>query len=209
MTLAMQLPLSGTPPLRVADGAGEDDTALIARAREGDDKAFEQIYNAHAPRVYALCLRLSADSQRAGELTQDVFVRAWEALGGFRGDAALSSWLHRLAVNAHLMMLRGDRRRFKRVALEDDLSDPEWSPAPGARSDRPPSRFVRPPDIESAIDLERAIARLPPGARTVFVLHEVEGYTHEEIAGVTGLATGTLRAHLHRARRLLMEMMAS
>jgi RNA polymerase sigma-70 factor (ECF subfamily) len=198
MTMALRLPLATALPTQRAE---EGDAAMIARAKAGDGAAFEKLYRAHAPRVFALCLRLSADRQRAAELTQDVFVRAWEGLGGFRGESALASWLHRLAVNAHLMMLRSERRRVRRVALEDDL----FEPADGPHLELHDS--VPPPDIESAIDLERAIARLPVGARTVFVLHEVEGYTHEEIASATGLAAGTLRAHLHRARRLLMEMM--
>lgn len=199
MTMPLRIPLAGSPSLRAAEPQG--DTALIAKAKSGDQAAFEQLYRAHAPRVFALCLRLSADRQRAAELTQDVFVRAWEGLGGFRGEAALTSWLHRLAVNAHLMSLRAERRRTKRIALEDDLFEAPDDPHPAPRG------VVATPDIEGAIDLERAIAKLPHGARTVFVLHEVEGYTHEEIASATGLAAGTLRAHLHRARRLLMEMM--
>ena len=199
MTLAMRLSPSDTP--RADTAVTIHDAALVARARGGDAEAFERLYRTHAPRIYALSLRLTADSQHAAELTQDVFVRAWEGLSSFRGESALTSWLHRLTVNAHLMMLRAERRRTQRVALEDDLADP--------RDESPrPSRATASPDIEGAIDLERAIARLPRGARTAFVLHEVEGYSHEEIAALTGLAAGTLRAHLHRARRLLMEMMA-
>lgn len=199
MTLAMRMTRPDKSSVRLVPA--DDDATLVARARDGDAEAFEQLYHAHAPRIFALCLRLTADRQRAGELTQDVFVRAWENLSGFRGESALPSWLHRLAVNAHLMMLRGERRRSSRVALEDDLFDP--------RDESPrPVRMTAAPDVEGAIDLERAIAKLPPGARTAFVLHEIEGYSHDEIAELTGLAAGTLRAHLHRARRLLMEMMS-
>ncbi len=199
MTLAMRLPRSDAPSVQPA--VTTDDAALIARGRKGDADAFESLYHTHAPRVYALSLRLTADRHRAAELTQDVFVLAWRGLSSFRGESAFTSWLHRLTVNAHLMMLRAERRRTTRVALEDDLADP--------RDESPrPARATASLDIEGAIDLERALARLPQGARTAFVLHEVEGYSHEEIAKLTGLAAGTLRAHLHRARRLLMEMMA-
>jgi RNA polymerase sigma-70 factor, ECF subfamily len=152
----------------------------------------------HAGRVYALALRLTADRLAARELTQDVFVRAWERLSDFRGDAAFTSWLHRITVNAHLMQRRGEKRRTARVTLAADAADladaSALSVAPGA-------------DVGAAIDLERAVAALPPGVRRAFVLHDVEGYSHEEIARMTGLAAGTLRAQLHRARQLLMEML--
>ena len=172
--------------------ADRGDTAeAVHRAQGGDVGAFEAIYRAHAGRVYALCLRLSADPRRAEELMQDVFVRAWERLGSFRGESALSTWLHRLAVNVVLAEARSERRRVARVAAAEDFSALDAPAQPAA------------PD--EGIDLERAIAALPPGARTVFVLHDVEGYKHSEIARITGLAEGTLRAQLHRARHLLME----
>ena len=177
------------------DGAMTE-RALVEQAKAGDVAAFETIYRQHAGRVYALCLRMTADATHARELTQDVFVRAWERLSAFRGDSALASWLHRIAVNEVLMGSRADRRRTKRVALVEDLGD---------ESERTSGVVSRGHDVEQSIDLERAIAALPPGARRVFVLHDVEGYKHEEIARITGSALGTLRAQLHRARRLLME----
>jgi RNA polymerase sigma-70 factor (ECF subfamily) len=173
-----------------------DEQPLLHRARAGDLDAFESLYRANAPRVFALCLRMTADRQRAQELTQDVFVRAWDGLPTFRGDAALASWLHRIAVNVVLMDARADRRRSSRVTLAEDLEEGQGD------------GFVPPIDIEQGIDLERAIAKLPPGARRVFVLHDIEGYRHEEIAKVTGTAEGTLRAQLHRARKLLMEALS-
>jgi RNA polymerase sigma-70 factor, ECF subfamily len=173
-----------------------DEQPLLQRARAGDLDAFEALYRATAPRVFALCLRMTADRQRAQELTQDVFVRAWEALPSFRGDAAFTSWLHRIAVNVVLMGARAERRRVSRVALAEDLE--------GEVGDG----FAPPIDVEQGIDLERAIAKLPPGARRVFVLHDIEGYRHEEIARLTGTAEGTLRAQLHRARKLLMEALS-
>ena len=125
-------------------------------------------------------------------------MRAWEALPRFRADASLTTWLHRIAVNAMLERRRGDRRRSTRVALADDADEEAMQMA----------GVVSAPDVATAIDLERAIGALPPGVRRAFVLHDVEGYTHEEIATMTGLAAGTLRAQLHRARQLLMRALS-
>ena len=174
------------------------DDGLVDRARRGDVDAFELLYKMHAGRVYALCLRLTANPVEARELTQDTFVRAWEALPRFRADASLTTWLHRIAVNALLERRRGDRRRAARVSLAEDEEDGETSIA----------GIVHAPDVATAIDLERAVAELPPGVRRAFVLHAVEGYTHEEIATMTGLAAGTLRAQLHRARQLLIRALS-
>jgi RNA polymerase sigma-70 factor, ECF subfamily len=180
----------------------ENDQAVVARAQRGDVRAFEQLYRGNAGRVFALCLRMTADRQKARELTQDVFVRAWERLSAFRGDSALASWLHRIAVNVVLMDARSERRRIARVSLAEDATP---AAREGEEAREPPEGTARAIDVAQAIDLERAIAALPPGARRVFVLHDVEGYRHEEIAKMTGLAEGTLRAQLHRARHLLME----
>ena len=165
---------------------------LVRSATGGDEGAFEALYREHAGRVYALCLRLSGDSVRARELTQDVFVRVWERLGSFRGESAFSSWLHRLAVNVALTAHRGEARRLRRVQPRDTLPDV----AAGADTDA---------QLALDIDLERAIAALPAGARRVYVLHDIEGYRHEEIAQLTGMAVGTSKAQLFRARRLLRE----
>jgi RNA polymerase sigma-70 factor (ECF subfamily) len=193
-----------TPPPH-ADRS-DDEGELVARARRGNVAAFEQLYRANAGRVFALCLRLTGDRNQAVELTQDVFVRAWERLSAFRGEAAFSSWLHRIAVNALLMRARAEKRRAAHSPLSVDAvrstDDDSSRLAPGARAEQ---GRIPPVDVEQTIDLERAIAALPPGARRVFVLHDVIGYRHEEIARMTGLAQGTLRAQLHRARRLLME----
>jgi RNA polymerase sigma-70 factor (ECF subfamily) len=169
------------------------DERLVERARRGDVDAFEQLYRLYAGRVYALCLRLAADPVVARELTQDTFVRAWRALPRFRADARVGTWLHRIAVNAMLERTRGDRRRTGRVSLAEDEDEPAAALA----------GVVPAPDVATAIDLEQAIAALPPGVRRAFVLHDVEGYSHEEIATMTGLAPGTLRAQLHRAHQLL------
>ncbi len=167
-----------------------DSSDLIQRAQQGDQAAFEELYRAQVGRVYALCLRLTADAVRAEELTQDAFVRAWERLASFRGESAFSSWLYRLTVNVVFLSQRASRRRALRVLTTDD-----------------PAALERPVDASSTAagewDLERAIATLPPGAREVFVLHDVEGYRHHEIAQLTGIAVGTSKAQLFRARRLL------
>ncbi len=166
-------------------------TSLVRRAQNGDRAAFEQIYRENVGRVYAICLRIVVNSTRAQELTQDVFVRAWEMIGTFRGESAFSSWLYRLAVNVVLVDLRSKRRRTARVMVTDDLSIYDKGhnmAAPG-----------------TTIDLERAIAALPEQARAVFVLHDVEGYQHGEIAALMGMAEGTSKAQLHRARKLLRE----
>ena len=175
---------------------GSDDTAaLVALAARGDVRAFEQLYQKTAGRVYAVCIRMTGDPQRARELTHDAFVRAWERLSTFRGEAAFETWMHRLAVNVVLTVRRGERRREAHLVHtdDDDVSESE-------------STLGRPaPDVESRIDLERAIAALPPRAREVFVLHDVEGYKHEEIAALLGIATGTSKSQLHRARMILRE----
>ena len=162
---------------------------LVGRAQRGDQDAFEQLYRLHAGRVFAVCLRLAGDPAAARALAQDVFVRAWERLAGFRGDSAFSSWLHRLAVNVVLADGRAAARRERRVRTA----------AAGEELDAPDPRAWTPEQL----DLERAIAALPPGARAVLVLHDVEGYGHEAIAEMTGIAPGTSKAQLHRARQLL------
>ena len=166
---------------------------VVRRAQAGDQEAFGDLYRAHAGRVYALCLRLEADAARAEELTQDVFVRAWERLASYRGESAFGTWLYRLAVNVVLGDRRSAWRRTKRVMVTGDPAAFEGATeAPQGRN----------------LDLEQAIAALPPGARTVFVLHDVEGYTHDEIASLSGIAEGTSKAQLFRARRLLREALS-
>jgi RNA polymerase sigma factor (sigma-70 family) len=181
-----------TIPLQSNWSGDESSRALIGRAQNGDVDAFELIYNEHSGRVFALCLRLmGGDQTSATELMQDVFIRAWKNLGKFRGESAFSSWLHRLAVNAMLENARSDKRRIARVLPMEDTSQ-IGALAPG---DSP----------ELKIDLERAIARLPAGARTAFVLHDIEGYQHQEIAAQLGVAVGTVKAQLHRAHKLLIQ----
>lgn len=176
------------PPVAERPAAMSD---LLSLAQAGDEDAFASLYRAHVGRVHALCLRMAGDAHAAAELTQDVFVRAWEALPAFRGESALGSWLHRLAVNAFLGQRRSSGRREKRVQFAAE-----------------PGLLERPRDPGTpglGMDLEQAIAALPERARLVFVLHDVEGYQHGEIAEMAGIATGTSKAQLFRARRLLRE----
>ena len=173
----------------------EDEAAAldsIRRAQAGDIDAFELLYREHAGRVFALCLRLQGgNSADATELMQDVFIKAWRRIATFRGDSAFSSWLHRMAVNTMLENARTDGRRVARVLPMDDTSL-----LPGA---------ARSSGVELKMDMENAIASLPKGARLAFVLHDVEGYQHQEIAEQLSVSVGTVKAQLHRARRLLRE----
>src|SRR5882757_4435685 len=172
---------------------------LVRRAQQRDTAAFASLYRAHLGRVYALCLRMTADVRLAEELTQQAFIGAWEKLPAFRGESAFGSWLHRLAVNTVLMAFRARSRLNARVVFTDD---------PAAFETPPLASAIRPELVARAgtrLDLEQAIAALPPQARTIFVLHDVEGWQHDEIAEKLGLATGTSKAQLHRARNLLKE----
>ena len=170
-----------------------DDLLTVRRAQGGDRRAFEQLYRLHVNRVYGLCLRMTGQHSQAEELTQEAFIRAWERLDSFRGESAFFSWLYRLTFNVVLGDKRSRQRREARVAGTEDLE----AIAHPAQRQRPGLR----------VDLEEAIATLPPGAREVFILHDVEGYKHEEIAEIVGIAQGTSKAHLHRARRLLREQL--
>jgi len=176
---------------RNAGAATEELDALVRGAQRGEIEAFERIYRRFSARVHLLCLRFAGDAGRAEELTQDVFVRLWQKIGTFRWESAFETWLHRTVVNLALSGIRADRRRATWELLTDEFA-----------SVAKPSRQPHPGRV---LDLERAIAALPEGARTVFLLHDVEGYQHREIAKLMGLADGTCKAQLHRARRLLRE----
>ena len=168
----------------------------MSRACAGDHGAFEAIYRRYCGRVYGLCLRLCADVGEAETATQDTFVRAWHKLDSFAGSGSLGGWLRRLATHA-VADMRRQRRRRERLIEELPLVS---AAAEGVGPGRVRSGL--------SIDLERAIARLPAAARTVFVLHDVEGFRHREIAELMGTAAGTSKAQLHRARKLLRVMLA-
>lgn len=171
-------------------GPGEAD--WIASAQAGDEAAFERLYRAHVGRVYGLCLRMTGHPQTAEDLTQETFVSAWRSLAGFEGRSGFGTWLHRIAVNAVLARGRSPQGRGE-LSLTDEQGEDREFVAEGAT------------DPSTPIDLERSIAQLPQGARHVLVLLGVYGYTHEEAAGMLGVAVGTSKAQLHRARRLLRE----
>jgi RNA polymerase sigma-70 factor (ECF subfamily) len=167
-----------------ARGGIETDVALAAG---GDASAFERLYRTHVARIHSLTRRMLS-SHDADEVTQDIFVRTWQKLGQFRGDAAFSTWLHRLAVNVVI-----ERRRtfaIQRGRMSDDPSALDTVTVAPARADL-------------KVDFEYAIEQLPPGAREIFVLHDVEGYKHREIAAMLDIATGTSKRQLHRARMLM------
>ena len=171
---------------------GESDVALAAA---GDRRSFERLYRGNVSRVYSLCARMVNDRARAEELTQDVFVRAWDKLHLFRGESSFSTWLHRMAVNLVLNARKSEGRlRSKFEESDDELG-----------LDALPSHSSSMIGAGEMLDIEAAIAKLPPGARKVFVLHDVEGFKHEEIAEQLGVTTGATKAQLHRARLLLRQ----
>jgi RNA polymerase sigma-70 factor, ECF subfamily len=161
-----------------------DDVALAAA---GDVSAFERVYQAHLPRVHSLVRRMTG-GRDTDEVTQDVFVRVWQKLGTFRGDSAFSTWLHRLAVNVVIERFRAETLRRQRIREGDDIFDTIAAP-------------LRSRDL--SMDFEAAPAKLPDGAREIFVLHDVEGHKHHEIASLLDISVGTSKAQLHRARMML------
>jgi len=179
--------LLNSPPSIQGVKEADSERADVALAAAGDQQAFERLYRLHAARIHSLVRRMVAGHGDPDELTQDVFVRAWQRLGTFRGESAFGTWLHRLAVNVVLNWHKGETRGRRRF---DDATDVDLKPA----------RRATP---EHTMDLADAIERLPRGARQIFVLHDVEGFRHEEIAAQLGVTTGTTKAQLHRARMLL------
>jgi len=183
-------------PIPMSDSAAadprEEDTRWIAAALAGDTGAFECLYRKHLGRVHALCWRLCGGHESlAQELTQDAFVRAWQKLGLFRGESAFGTWLHRLTVNLVLSDRRSRMRRLKHEQPVAEIPDAWMQSKDSGQASR--------------MDLEQQIVRLPERARTVLILHDIEGYRHAEIAAMADMAVGTSKAQLHRARRLLRE----
>jgi RNA polymerase sigma-70 factor (ECF subfamily) len=168
-------------------GPADRDAMDVARAAKGDVQAFERLYRTHIPRVHGIVRRM-AGGKDVDELAQDVFVRAWQKLGTFRGEAAFTTWLHRLTVNVVLERFRaGGTERSRRVDADGVFETARSTP-------------MRP---ELSIDFEAALEQLPDGAREIFVLHDVEGYKHHEIGSMLGISPGTSKAQLHRARMML------
>jgi RNA polymerase sigma-70 factor (ECF subfamily) len=185
--LRLEAGLNRTPPKDNQLATGDGERADVALAAAGDQQAFERLYRSHVARIHSLVRRMVGGEADADELVQDVFVRAWQRLSTFRGEAAFGTWLHRLAVNLVLNAQKSGARGRK---FFDDDAAIELSPG---RRETP----------EIAMDLEDALGMLPKGARQIFVLHDVEGFLHEEIAEMLGVATGTSKAQLHRARMLM------
>ena len=179
-----------------AEAARAAEATDIAAARAGDARAFERLYRVHVDRVFSLCIRMAGDRTMAEELTQDCFVRAWERLSSFRGESAFGTWLYRLAVNVVLNARKTAGRARKRFVTDEESDERSERSEPSGERET----FRNPGTI---LDLEQAVAGLPPGARRVFVLHDVQGYRHEEIAEMLGITSGGSKAQLHRARLLL------
>lgn len=170
----------------------EDEHLLVRQAKKGDTGSFEKLYRRNVKKIYSVCLRFSSDKTRAEELTQDVFVKAWENLFLFRGDSLFSTWLYKIAVNTSLMELRKRKRWRGRFKHFSDLLNFDKKVLIS---------------LNTYIDLNNAVLNLPEKARLVFILHDIEGYKHDEIAELLSVKTGTTKAQLHRARKLLREAM--
>ena len=168
-----------------------EETLWIKRAQKSDSRAFEQLYRMHIDKVYGLCLRMTGNVAEAEDCAQEAFIQAWNKLSKFRGDSAFSTWLHRIAVNSVLGRMRKSKREQDRIQTAAEIS-----PGPASIGDG-----------GNLNDLSDAVNRLPEGARHVFVLSGVYGYSHEEASNMLGIAVGTSKAQLHRARRLLSQQL--
>ncbi|PYX77342.1 MAG: RNA polymerase subunit sigma-24 [Acidobacteria bacterium] len=180
--------------------AGISEAEAIEKAKQGDAQAFEVLYNLHKRRVYSLCLRMTANAAEAEDLTQEAFLQLYRKIATFRGESAFSTWLHRLAVNVVLMRLR--KKGLSVVPLEETTETEEETPKKdlGAEDAKLAASIDR-------LQLQRAIERLPPGYRSIFVLHDVEGYEHNEIAVIVGCSIGNSKSQLHKARLKLREFL--
>jgi RNA polymerase sigma-70 factor, ECF subfamily len=183
-----------------AASARASDYELAQRAAAGDMQAFEELFRLHRRLVYGLSLRMTQDVSEAEDITQEVFVLLLRKVGGYRGEANFTTWLHRLTVNQVLMRFRRTKAR-----REDALEDEEGQPSHESRSAAPP----RSTQLIDRITLEGAIAQLPPGYRAAFILHDIEGYDHEEVARLLGCAVGTSKSQLHKARTKLRKILTS
>jgi len=174
---------------------------LIERAKLGDAQAFQALYDKHKRRVYSLCLRMTANTAEAEDLTQEAFLQLYRKIATFRGESAFSTWLHRLSVNVVLMHLR--KKNLPVVSLEETTQ--------GGDEDTPKKDFGA-DDLALAgsidrLQLQKAVDDLPPGYRTIFVLHDIEGYEHNEIAAIVGCSIGNSKSQLHKARMKLRDLL--
>ena len=193
MEALLTAPASDYSPLMVSleRPALVDEADWIAKAQQSDSMAFERLYRMHIGKVYGLCLRMTGNVSEAEDCAQEAFIQAWNKLDLFRGDSAFSTWLHRIAVNSVLGRIRKSKRERDRIQLAGEHS----------------SLPVTIADSGEMRDLSEAVDRLPEGARHVFVLHAVYGYSHEETGEMLDIAAGTSKAQLHRARRLLAQQL--
>ena len=192
MTTAKKMPASGIT-----------EAEAIARAKEGDAECFELLYGMHKRRIYSLTLRMTGNTAEAEDLTQEAFLQLYRKIGTFRGESALSTWLHRLAVNVVLMHLR--KKGLPEVSLEE-VTEPQQEDGP--KKDLGARDVVLAGSIDR-VNLQRAIENLPPGYRIVFVLHDIEGYEHNEIAQMMSCSIGNSKSQLHKARMKLRELLKS
>jgi RNA polymerase sigma-70 factor (ECF subfamily) len=192
---------SSPSTLNVEKSSPEFTLALVARAKEGDQEAFAALFDLHKKRVYSLCLRMTGNVVEAEDLAQDAFIQVFRKLETFRGDASFSTWLYRVVVNTVLMKLR--RRHLKEVSLDEPVRlESSTVPRDVARED---GELVGTVD---RIALSRAIQDLPKGCRTIFLLHEVEGYEHHEIARMLRCSVGNSKSQLHKARLKMRELLS-
>jgi RNA polymerase sigma-70 factor (ECF subfamily) len=174
----------------------------IPLAQAGDAAAFEHLYGLHSRRVYALCLRMVGNPSDAEDLMQEAFLQLFRKIGTFRGESAFSTWLHRMTVNVVLMRLR--KKTLPAASLEETTEPDEETGGPRKDIGAPDLRLSGAVD---RVNLERSIEKLPPGYRTVFVLHDVQGFEHNEIAGIMGCSVGNSKSQLHKARTRLRELL--
>lgn len=172
------------------------DNELARKAAEGDAAAFEELYHRHFRRVYSLCLRMLGNPTEAEDMTQEVFTHLYNKIGSFRGESAFTTWLHRLTVNQVLMYFRRRKSRPEQITEEGE------TPAQIVQGTENPMKMP----IIDRIALENAISQLPPGYRTVFILHDVEGHEHEEVGRIMGISEGTSKSQLHKARLKLRSL---
>jgi RNA polymerase sigma-70 factor, ECF subfamily len=178
------------------------ESEAIRRAQQGDAAAFERLYQLHCRRVYSLCLRMVGNTAEAEDLTQEAFLQLFRKIATFRGESAFSTWLHRLAVNVVLMRLR--KKSAAETSLEEVTEPDEDSGGPRRDFGAPDLRLSGSID---RVNLQRAVDRLPPGYKAVFVLHDVQGYEHNEIADIMGCSIGNSKSQLHKARMRLRELL--
>jgi RNA polymerase sigma-70 factor (ECF subfamily) len=180
---------------------GLSEAEAIERAKQGDAEAFQALYDRHKRRVYSLCLRMTANTAEAEDLAQEAFLQLFRKIGTFRGESAFSTWLHRLSVNVVLMHLR--KKSLPVVSLEESTQNTEED---SAKKDFGAEDLSLAGSIDR-LQLQKAVESLPPGYRTIFVLHDVEGYEHNEIAGIVGCSIGNSKSQLHKARMKLRDIL--